>query len=75
MNRRLILVWLALIVFIMGASLCPFNDLNGERSDPNFMKEEMTMTVFTNRMTSTAELRTADSATLVQVETATFALG
>jgi hypothetical protein len=56
MNRRLISIWLALIRFILGTALCPFNDLNGKRADPKFMNEEMTMTVSTHRMTSTAEL-------------------
>jgi hypothetical protein len=75
MNTRSMLVWLALIGFILGTSLCPFGDLNGGGVDAQWMKEETAMPASTKPVFTTTERPAMDNIAPAGVETATFALG
>jgi hypothetical protein len=75
MNTRSMLVWLALVGFMLGTSVCPFGDLNGGEVDRQWMKESTAMPIFTKPVTSTTDLPATESTAPAGVETATFALG
>jgi hypothetical protein len=75
MNTRSMLVWLALVGFILGISVCPFGDLNGGEVDRQWMKESTAMPTSTKPVTSTTEHSAMESTAPAGVETATFALG
>lgn len=75
MNSRLVLVWLVLVGFILGAAVCPFGDLTGGGIDGQLVKEGTTMPTSTNRVTTTTEMPAMDGTIPAGMQTATFALG
>ena len=75
MKTRSMLVWLALVGFILGISVCPFRDLNGGEVDRQWMKESSSMPTSKKPVTSTTELPAMASTAPAGVETTTFALG
>ncbi len=76
MTKRLMLIWVALIGFILGTSVCPFGDLNDGTTVEEMMKEKTAMSTAIDQVNTTVETRVpAEAASPNGLEIATFGLG
>jgi hypothetical protein len=73
--RRPLFLWPALIGFILGVSLCPFNPLGSKEEQFQSTKERKTMTTSVNSTATTTDSRPIKGGAQVGLETATFAMG
>lgn len=72
--RRIGFAWLALVGFILGVSLCPFNPIDRGKNGLESSKED---TIMNPSMPNTASADTwrPEQRTAPGIETATFAMG
>jgi hypothetical protein len=68
-------VWLGLIGFILGVTLCPFSPPNGGRDDLLSVKESKMMTTLVLNKTSSSVVQPVEVTQTAGFQTATFALG
>jgi hypothetical protein len=76
--RRPLLLWLALIGFILGVSLCPFSPVDSKEEQfqsTQSTKERRTMTTSANSTVNTTDAGPIKGGAQAGLETATFAMG
>jgi hypothetical protein len=73
--RRKLLIWLAVIGFILGTAICGFSPKDRNNEGISSGKEKNTMAVTSNSVMTAAETRPVYEAIPAAMETATFAMG
>jgi hypothetical protein len=76
--RRPLFLWPALIGFILGVSLCPFNPLDSKEKQfqsTQSTKERRTMATSANNTVTTMDASPIKGGVQTGLETATFAMG
>lgn len=73
--RRKLLIWTAVIAFILGTALCGFGPKNSSNDVATSVEEKKTMAVLNNSAVTAEVARPVQETIPAGMETATFAMG